>query len=385
MKIRWMTSLLAALIMALLIGCGRDSAESPSEPISGFSGTEDEQTVIPDLSDVADAADEIPETESDSSEPIQEETVDALELDAELTDAEASKPLADLVINEVVVKAVENGPDWIEIHNLGGTKADLEGWGIRDELNAHEYLFPAGAEIPAGGYFVVWGKNSGFEYEMDYQFKVDAKARLFAPDGETLVDEADWEDGDAPAGTSWGRFPNGVGAFQTLTTPTQGKVNQEPESEQEETDVESSGNEDGLEGPEPPPAPKLRVNEVYAIDPEGANCWVEIFNPREEEVDLDGWYVNGDPFGSAPVGISGPSIPAEGFVVLECNVDFPFVLTANGQFWLMNNQGLKEDSGEWTEEQVPAGQSYGRLPDGGDEWVTFPTPTVGESNTINQP
>ena len=112
-----------------------------------------------------------------------------------------------------------------------------------------------------------------------------------------------------------------------LTTPTQGKPNAEPEPEQEETDTVESGDGEGDEGVEPPPAPKLRVNEIYPVDGEGANCWVEIFNPREEDVNLDGWYVNGDPFGSAPVGISGPVVPSFGFAVLECNTDFPFVLT----------------------------------------------------------
>ena len=144
--------------------------------------------------------------------------------------------------------------------------------------------FPAGAEIPAGGYFVV-GEELRLDYEMDFQFKVDAKARLFAPDGETLVDEADWEEGDAPAGTSWGRFPNGVGAFQMLTTPTQGKPNAEPEPEQEETDTVESGDGEGDEGVEPSGAQAAGSTRFYPVDGEGANCWWK-FSIRERKTSI---------------------------------------------------------------------------------------------------
>ena len=132
-----------------------------------------------------------------------------------------------IVINEVVVKAVDSGPDWIEIKNMEGLTVDLSGWGIRDHLNAHEYLFPEGTTVAAFGYKVVWGKGADFEFTMDFAFGVDKEARLFAPDG-TLIDETDWQEGDAPAGTSWGRYPDGVGPFMMLDLITQGQPNQGP-------------------------------------------------------------------------------------------------------------------------------------------------------------
>ena len=190
-----------------LMGCGDSDSGGEQTPV----------TPEPDVVIEADVAEEdvapAPEDVSDVSDVEEDAAPDVEEL-SDVSDADTEEPagpLPNLVINEVVVKAVDNGPDWIELRNLGGTKVNLEGWGIRDQLNAHEYLFPEGAEIPAGGYFVVWGKGSGFDYEMDFSFAIDAEARLFAPDQETLVDKADWEEGDAPAGTSWGRFPDGVG------------------------------------------------------------------------------------------------------------------------------------------------------------------------------
>ena len=55
--------------------------------------------------------------------------------------------------------------------------------------------------------------------------KADA-VRLFDAAG-TLIDKAQWVDGNAPEGKSWGRYPDGDGAFSTLT-PTPGAPNSAP-------------------------------------------------------------------------------------------------------------------------------------------------------------
>jgi len=156
-------------------------------------------------------------------------------LDAAAEDVPVVWP--NIVINEVMVKADGNYPDWVELTSLHGETVDLGGWGIRDELNAHEYTLPEGTMLEAFSYKVIWGKGGDQELTMDFGFKVDAKARLFTPDG-TQVDEADWNEGDAPAGTTWGRFPDGHGDFQMLTEPTLGKANKPPE-ESTETEEEA--------------------------------------------------------------------------------------------------------------------------------------------------
>jgi len=357
-----------------LLGCGESetgdegpSTEAAAPDVVESDGGED---VTPAPADVIDDVEALPDVAPDTTDLSDVSDVSDVEEDA------APAPIANLVINEVVVKAVENGPDWIEIRNLGGTKVVLEGWGIRDQLNAHEYLFPAGAEVPAGGYFVVWGKGSGFDYEMDFSFAVDAEARLFAPDQETMVDKADWEEGDAPAGTSWGRFPDGVGDFTTLETPTQGKTNKEEAI----IDPDAGGDEEDIDEPVIPPPAQVQINEVLVIDGTGANCWVEIYNSTDVDADLSGWYATPDALTVPPAGITGIQIPAGGHGLLECNVDFPFVLTEEGSFWLMNASGIKADKVDWTAVDVPQDQSFGRSPDGGDDWMTFLVPTPGAPN-----
>lgn len=372
-RMNWIMGGLCLLVFGCSDENGNAAPESNLEDVGGEGGIPD---VEPDVN--LDVEEAMVLSDADAVEETTQADVEE-EVDAETP----PKPAANLVINEVVVKALDNTPDWIEIRNLGGITVDLEGWGIRDQLNAHEYLFPAGAEIPAAGYFVVWGMGSGFEFEMDFTFAVDAKARLFAPDQETLVDEADWEIGDAPEGTSWGRFPDGVGDFQTLTTPTQGQKNVAPATEEEEPDVvepEEDGEEDGEEtGPTPPT--KVQINEVLVLDGGGANCWVEIYNPTDADVDLTDWYATPDALTVPLAKVTGKTVPTGGFALLECGLDFPFVLSEDGAFWLMGASGIKVDSIDWTALDVPVDQSYGRLPDGGEDWMTFALPTPGASNS----
>lgn len=46
--------------------------------------------------------------------------------------------------------------DWIELHNSGGTEADISGWGLSDDSGElFKWTFPTGTTIPAGGYLVV--------------------------------------------------------------------------------------------------------------------------------------------------------------------------------------------------------------------------------------
>ena len=56
--------------------------------------------------------------------------------------------------------ALEEPPDsendWIELHNAGPTAQDLGGWSLTDDAGSpRKWSFPAGTQIPAGGYIVV--------------------------------------------------------------------------------------------------------------------------------------------------------------------------------------------------------------------------------------
>ena len=82
-----------------------------------------------------------------------------------------------VVINEIHYDPNVNTEqvEFIELHNSGGTSVDVSNWRIDEAV---DYLFPAGASIPAGGYLVV------AENIADFQAKFG-----FAPFGQ-------WEVGD---------------------------------------------------------------------------------------------------------------------------------------------------------------------------------------------
>ena len=48
---------------------------------------------------------------------------------------------------------------------------------------------------------------------------------IWTADG-ALVDEVDWEEGQAGEGMSFARVPDTIGEFQTVGTPTPGAANQ---------------------------------------------------------------------------------------------------------------------------------------------------------------
>lgn len=125
-----------------------------------------------------------------------------------------------VVVNEV--KAQEFGDDlndWIELYNDGDAAADLAGWYFSDNNDENRYTFAEGTMLEPGGFLVI-------EQSVDFAFGIgrDDSARLFDATG-TIIDQTTWTRPAADTGT-WGRFPDGTGAFETLATPTRGAANQ---------------------------------------------------------------------------------------------------------------------------------------------------------------
>ncbi len=147
----------------------------------------------------------------------------------EVTDAPADAPPAGgpVVVNEVVASAVASGPDWVELYNKGSHIMDLTAWTIKDNQDGHVYPFPDGTKIAPGEFLVVEGPGGKGPYVSTYGFGKADSARLFNGTG-VMVDAATWLNGQAPAGTSWGRYPDGTGPFATLPVPTKGKPNAKP-------------------------------------------------------------------------------------------------------------------------------------------------------------
>ena len=138
----------------------------------------------------------------------------ALSACAPAEDPLAGDPLAGIKINEVE----SDGPaDFIELINTSETPTDVSGLVLKDNDDSHTLAIPDGTSIPAGGFLAVdTDVRGGFGLELS-----DA-ARVFMSDGTTLLDSYSWT---SHASTTYGRCPDGTGAFVTTTAATKGSAN----------------------------------------------------------------------------------------------------------------------------------------------------------------
>ncbi|WP_168187174.1 lamin tail domain-containing protein [Salinibacterium sp. UTAS2018] len=114
-------------------------------------------------------------------------------------------------INEV--ESSGDSSDWIELKNNGSDEADVSGFILKDNDDSHVFTLAAGTTIAAGDYLVV---------EPDFGLGGGDSARLFSPDGVTLVDSYVWT---SHAITTYARCPDGTGDFETSKASTKGAAN----------------------------------------------------------------------------------------------------------------------------------------------------------------
>ncbi|MEV8099962.1 lamin tail domain-containing protein [Kitasatospora sp. NPDC085879] len=107
----------------------------------------------------------------------------------------------DVRINEVVTTGSVN--DSIELYNKGTAAVDVSGWILKDDNNGSNYTIASGTVLAAGGF-------RAFDVHNAFGLGSSDKARLYLPNGSTLVDSFTWSSHSAP---SWSRCPDGTGAF----------------------------------------------------------------------------------------------------------------------------------------------------------------------------
>lgn len=216
---------------------GTQEADSVAETDVNDEASEAGQEAGPEAT--LEAGDEAPSDQAGPEEgeiaPEGTDLADAVE-DASLPDADAvveaavgdgPPPVARVVLNEVVAKAVDAGPDWVELFNAGGAGAVLTGWTFRDEVDLHVYEIPGGVTLEAGAFLVLEGPGGTGPLVFNFGLGKSDQARLYDASG-ALVDATAWVSGAAAEGTSWGRYPDGDGEFTTLPTPTKGAPNVPP-------------------------------------------------------------------------------------------------------------------------------------------------------------
>jgi hypothetical protein len=127
----------------------------------------------------------------------------------------ASAAATDVRINEVESSGGIPG-DWAELVNTGSTPVDVSGWFFKDNDNTRTFTIAPGTVIAAGGFLVLDEAVFGFGLG-----SADS-ARIFDATGTVLIDSYSWT---THATTTYGRCPDGSGAFATTAAATKGAAN----------------------------------------------------------------------------------------------------------------------------------------------------------------
>jgi len=280
--------------------------------------------------------------------------------------------------NETII-ADEAGEfdDWIELYN-GGTEAiDLSGMYMTDDLGEPTiWQIPEGITIEAGSFLLVWADSDAEQGSTHADFKLSSGGEdigLIAVDGVTVIDSLTYT--AQSTDISYGRIPDGGEGWTFMSTPTPESANQA----------------------DTPEVPVLFINEFMADnettieDPDDAGAfedWIEIYNPNESAIDMSGLFMTDDLTEPGMwVFQEGVTIAAGGYLLVWADDDAEqgpthttFKLGGSGE-----EIGLFATDGSTLIDSIVFGAqetdvSYGRLPDGGDDWQSFYSPTPGTAN-----
>ena len=116
--------------------------------------------------------------------------------------------------------------DWIEMYNGGSTGIDLGGMYLTDDLtNPDKWPIPA-TLVGAGEVLLFWADEDQEQGPLHTNFKLGKGGEVLAivdTDGISIVDSVTF--GEQTTDVSYGRHPDGWGAWQLFEDPTPGERN----------------------------------------------------------------------------------------------------------------------------------------------------------------
>ena len=136
-------------------------------------------------------------------------------------DSRTDAPDTGLVINEVASKG--DPLDWFELYNASDKRIELSDFLVADDLNnaAKRVPFRDNLVIQPGGYLQIELDKDGWP---GFALGGDEELGIWTTEGK-LVDQVDWDEGEAGEGMSFARVPDGTGEFRTVDNPTPGAAN----------------------------------------------------------------------------------------------------------------------------------------------------------------
>ncbi len=288
------------------------------------------------------------------------------------------------IIEGVYINELYEDGEWIEIYN--GTSSAIDLGGMHIELDGENMELPVGtglSSIAPFEYMVLY-VDEGFEddgfphLEEDLTLKAyGGEVILYEADGVTIIDEVTYPE-QADPDKGWGRFPDGTDIWKA-TDPTAAAANEFT------PDVELIG--------------VLVINEFMASS--NTCCddgfgefedFVELYNSSASPIDIGGMYVSDDltdlmkaqiPEGSPDV----TTIQPGGFLVVwfdshteQGPLHVQPKLSSGGEDVVLTDTDGTTIIDSYSFDAQTTDVSYGRQPDGSDNWIYYDPPNPGVTN-----
>jgi hypothetical protein len=271
-----------------------------------------------------------------------------------------------IVINEIYSRGLPAEPDWVEIYNNSDVTVDISGYKVYDSGGStgvkEKKQIPAGTVLQPRGFFAFTvddGEATGFGLSSGGE-----EIWFESPKG-TIIDNVIFPAMDVVQ--SYGRMPDGSSNWALLGTITKGAANDDS-----------------------PPVAVIKINEVYSRGITEAPDWLELYNASSFSADISGYKVydsGGNSGAKAKKEIpAGTTLAAGAFyvIVVDDGAADGFGLSSSGeQVWLDDASGKVIDN--VTFPAMAETESYGRFPDGTDNWQLLPTITKGTPNSDKVP
>ena len=202
---------LSLLLVFGLSACGQSTTSDTSEaPIDALSGADEGQS--DGLAHADSQGQALPQDAPQGADP-----------DAGAP-SEAPPQGTPLVINEVVAAGIDGGDDWVELYASGQEPVTLSDFTLVDDNPDHAPVALPEVTLEPGDFFTLLALDAELPGVPSLPWKLGGDDGLWLARDGAIIDSLDWEEGDAPEGTSFGRFPDGAEAL-SLLTPTPSEPN----------------------------------------------------------------------------------------------------------------------------------------------------------------
>ena len=308
-----------------------------------------------------------------------------------------------IVINEINYNSADffDTDDWVELKNISGSPVNLSQWIFKDGNDEHIFEIPEGIIVESNSYLVLCNDTVLFKLfypnitnyvgNLNFGFSGNNEVLRLYDYNNQLVDSVHYFDS-----IPWTNLADGYGP--TLELKNDSLNNDIPGSWRASFVIGGTpGETNSIQAPV-----QLFINEFMAdnditiTDPQGEyDDWIELYNNGEQYVNIGGMFITDDL--NEPVEWQIPDnspdstiiLPGE-FLLLWADKDsddgilhLEIKLSASGE-----QIGVYKEDGVTVLDSLSFGAqstdiSFGRLPNGGENWIYMSKPTPGESNTAS--